>query len=114
MTSLTGGPYAIRRAFTDLYCQALATFLSPGLEDSAPSFGLHPSPKAVHPLAPTHFGLPRSFRHSNTSPIRITTRNYTLFPGYLQIPTKARNLHLPGKAPDQGRDASGAYDLQIV
>ncbi len=65
MTSLTGGPYAIRRAFTDLYCQALATFLSPGLEDSAPSLGLHPSPKAVHPLAAAHLGLPRSFRHSD-------------------------------------------------
>jgi len=89
MTSLTGDPYAACRAFTDLYGQALATFLSPGLEDQAPSPGFHPSPKAVHAFAMAHFGLPRSFWHSNTSPIRITTRNYTFFSDWLQIPRKA-------------------------
>jgi hypothetical protein len=82
-------PYATRRAFTDLYCQAMATFLSPGLEDSASSPGFHSSPKAVYALATTHLGLPCSFRHYSTSPVWITTRNYTLFSRYLQIPRKA-------------------------
>jgi hypothetical protein len=89
MTSLAGGPYATRRAFIDLCGQAMATFLSPGLEDSASSLGFHPSPKAMHALAAADLGLPCSFRHSNTSPIKITTRNYTFFSNSLQIPTWA-------------------------
>ena len=80
MTSLAGGPtpHAGRSPFY-LYGQAMATLPSPSLEDSASPLGFHPSPKAVHALAAADLGLPRSFRHSNTSPIKITTHNYTFF-----------------------------------
>jgi hypothetical protein len=68
-----------------LYRQALAALLPPGLEDSAPAFGFHPCPKAVHAFAASLFGLPRSFRHTIPSPVSFTAGNYTLFSPCLQV-----------------------------
>jgi hypothetical protein len=68
-----------------LYGQAVASLQPPGLEDLSSSLGFHPRPESVHALPPPHFGLPRSFRHSDTSPVRITAGNYTRFFPSLQI-----------------------------
>jgi hypothetical protein len=74
--------------------QLMATLLPPSLEDVTPSFGFHPRPKAVHALAPSNFGLPCPFRHTNPPPIRFTAGNYTLFSWSLQIRDSSRSLHM--------------------
>jgi len=77
----------------------MATFQPPCLENLASSLGLHPRPKSVHTLTTSHFGLPRSFRHTYSSLVRFTARNYTPFFPSLQVwhclRGRARPLKLP-------------------
>jgi hypothetical protein len=109
----TSGPclLALGQELTPLHRQLVAPLAPPGLENGPPAFGFHSRPKSVHSLSAAHLGLPRSLRHSCTSSIRFTARNYTPFSPSLQIRVRWRvtkSLFTPGEKDTPGSGVQGA------